>query len=507
MLPQHPGRWSLTAVFVTLGISYGIWYAYSVFLVALLREFGWSRSVLAGAFSLFALVHGGLSPALGWLADRIGARRLILLGAVVLSLALALDSTVNRPWQLYLAFGLLTAIGVAGAGWVPAVVLVSGWFPDRRGLALGIAGSGIGMGIFLVVPLCQVLIEGLGWRWAFRALGALALLWMLPTTLFVVRDPPGAPAAARAGTRGGGRPAASAPAAGLSGEQTLMGAVAARTFWLIAAAQVFGSFCTQSLFVHQAAYLTDQGLPALVAAAVVSIVGLASIFGKTGGGWLSDSLGRETVYLFGMLCMIASVGVLFLVSIGARREHCLSLRGPDRGRLLCDRLPDPGRDRRPISRPPVRVDLRDAPGCQRPRRLAGPVGGRADLRRDWQLPGGAGDRGGLGGACHRGDVESPPDLAGGWACESVTYNAPLRAGLDTAARHGLPVAGRGWWATMPAGTPSTNSSLTNPLAQALLAGGRPGRPATGRRDHRGSSPRAEREGARWGRRSRCWGHC
>jgi MFS family permease len=308
MRPPHPGRWSLAAVFVTLGISYGIWYAYSVFLVALLREFGWSRSVLAGAFSLFALMHGGLSPVVGWLTDRIGARRLILLGAALLSLALALDSTVNRPWQLYLTFGILTAVGVAGAGWVPAVVLVSRWFPDRRGLALGIAGSGIGMGIFIVVPLCQMLIEGLGWRWAFCALGGLVLFWMVPTTLFMVRDAPGGPA-------GGAGRQATAGLAGTSPGQTLIRAVATRTFWLIAAAQTFGSFCTQSLFVHQAAFLTDQGLPALVAATVVSIVGLASILGKTGGGWLSDFLGRETVYVLGMLCMIASVGLLFLVLI------------------------------------------------------------------------------------------------------------------------------------------------------------------------------------------------
>lgn len=338
MLLRHPGRRSLAVVFVTLGLVYGVWYSYSLFLVALLREFGWSRSVLAGAFSVFALVHGALSPVLGWLADRIGARRLILLGVAALSVALALDGMVNRPWQLYLTFGLFTAIGVASTGWVPAVILVSGWFPDRRGLALGIAGSGVGMGIFLVVPLCQVLIGWLGWRWAFAAMGGLLLLWVVPTTLFAVREPPVVvPGPAGAGARNGpGRPgdkaspgargerAAREGAGGQTSggavarshlEPTLVEAMTTRRFWLIGAAQAFGSFCTQSLFVHQAAYLTDQGLPTLVAATVVSIVGLASIFGKTGGGWLSDSLGRQTVYALGVLSMTASVGVLLLVPV------------------------------------------------------------------------------------------------------------------------------------------------------------------------------------------------
>ncbi|HEU5324187.1 MAG TPA: MFS transporter [Methylomirabilota bacterium] len=293
---------TLGATFVTLALAYGVWYSYAVFLVALLREFGWSRTVVAGGFSLFTLVHGTASFPIGWLSDRVGPRRLVLGGGLVLAAALALDGAVTRPWQLYLAFGVATAVGVAAAGWVPAAVLVQRWFPERVGTALGLTSAGIGVGIFLVVPLCQWLIELAGWRWAFRILGGLVLAWVVPATLWLVRDPPAA------GARAAGPPAG-------GGDVTLGGAVGTARFWLLGAAPVFCAFATQMLLVHQAAYLVDHGLPALVAASVVSVVGLSSIVGKTGGGWASDTFGREPTFSFGMACVVASVAVLGLLAL------------------------------------------------------------------------------------------------------------------------------------------------------------------------------------------------
>src|SRR5512146_843465 len=105
----------VAATFLTLALIYGVWYSYSVLLVALLREFGWSRSVLAGAFSVFVVVHGLSGPGLGWLVGRV------------------LAAETRAAWHLYLAFGVLTAAGVSGSGWVPSVILVRGWFPARIG--------------------------------------------------------------------------------------------------------------------------------------------------------------------------------------------------------------------------------------------------------------------------------------------------------------------------------------------------------------------------------------
>ncbi|HET9854101.1 MAG TPA: MFS transporter [Methylomirabilota bacterium] len=301
-----PSYLALGVTVVTLALAYGVWYAYSVFLVALLQEFGWSRSVLAGAFSIFTLVSGGAGPVLGALADRFGPRRLILIGGVLLAGSLWADSLVTRAWHLYVTFGLLTAVGVATAGWTPAVVMVQRQWKARLGLALGIAGSGVGLGIFLVVPLCQALIDGFGWRWAFRALAILCALWILPATFLAIRDTLPSPR----------RPDAPGPAGKpVAGEQSLGLALANPSFRLIGLAVFLGSICSQTLHVHQAAFLVDHGLPAMTAASVISVVGASSIVGKTGGGWISDHLSRELVYALGMIGMIFGVGVLWLVAL------------------------------------------------------------------------------------------------------------------------------------------------------------------------------------------------
>jgi MFS family permease len=304
-LSRAPAYRALAVTVVTLALAYGVWYAYSVFLVALLKEFGWSRSVLAGAFSVFTLVSGGAGPVLGALADRFGPRRLILVGGALLAASLWADSYVTRAWHLYVGFGLLTAIGVSTAGWTPAVVMVQRQFSARLGLALGIAGSGVGLGIFLVVPLCQALIDAFGWRWAFRGLGIFAAVWILPATFLAIRDTP-APA----------RAASARVAAGeAGGAHSLDRALANPSFRYIGLAVFLGSICSQTLHVHQAAFLVDHGLSAMTAASVISVVGAASILGKTGGGFISDFFSRELVYALGMIGMIGGVGVLWLVAV------------------------------------------------------------------------------------------------------------------------------------------------------------------------------------------------
>jgi MFS family permease len=303
---------SLGVTFVTLALAYGVWYSYSVFLVAFLREFGWSRSVLAGAFSVFALTQGAWNPVAGWLTDRVGPRRVMIAGGVVLALGLVTDSLIAQPWHLYVLFGLLTAVGVSSAGWTPAVVMVERGFDARLGLALGVAGSGIGAGIFLVVPLCQALIEAVGWRWAFRVLAIICVAWIVPATAFFVRDA-GDPARASDGPR----PVTSPPvaAAGTVGDVTLRAALVTLPFWLIVGAKFLGNTTSQMLLVHQAAYLVDHGIAPMVVASVISVVGAASIAGKTGGGWLSDHVDREVVYVLGMALLLASIAVLGGVAV------------------------------------------------------------------------------------------------------------------------------------------------------------------------------------------------
>lgn len=296
----------LGAIAVSLALAYGIWYAYSVFLVALLAEFGWSRSLLAGAFSTFAVVHGCTNPLVGWLCDRVPPALLMALGGTALGGALWLNATITTPLGLYLGFGVACAVAVAFCGWIPAIVIVQRRHRARLGLALGIVSSGIGVGMLVVVPACQFVIEGWGWRTAWRAAGLACTACILPAALYLLARGRGAP----------GR-AATQDTAGVSvaddTTMTLREALGTAPFWLMIASFFFGALCSQTMHVHQVAYLVDHGLSALVAASVVGAVGVASIVGKTGGGWLSDRMEREVVYVAGITLLVASIGAIVLV--------------------------------------------------------------------------------------------------------------------------------------------------------------------------------------------------
>jgi MFS family permease len=289
---------------LSLAIAYGIWYSYSVILVALLAEFGWSRSVLAGAFSVFTLVHGGVNPIIGALCARFRPLRVMAVGGAAMGLTLFGCSFISTPLELYIIFGVFTALAVSAGGWVPSLVFVQGQFTERLGLSIGIISSGVGVGMLLIVPLTQALIDAFGWRVAFQVLGLIAAVWIVPSSLWL-----------RWKIRGRSPISFSPPQGQKSGSDpkpstTLAEAVKTQPFWLLMMAFFFGNVSSQTLHVHQVAFLVDHGLSAIVAATVVGVVGFSSIFGKIGGGWLSDRMEREIVYVCGITIMVSSAFAL-----------------------------------------------------------------------------------------------------------------------------------------------------------------------------------------------------
>ena len=299
---------ALGVIGLTLALAYGVWYSYSVILVALLGEFGWSRSVLAGAFSVFTLLHGGVNPLIGAMCARFRPLRVTAAGGAAIAAALFADSFIASPVQLYLAFGVLTALAVALAGWVPALVYVQRHFQDRLGLSIGIISAGVGVGMTLVVPLTQWLIDEVGWRNAYRTLGVICFLWITPASMWLMREKnQGRTPERQNQPKSGSVPAGTA-------NMTLREAMGTQPFWLLMAAYFFGNVSSQTLHVHQVAYLVDHGAAAIVAASVVGVVGLSSIVGKTGGGWLSDRIDRELVYMAGIAILVSAA--FALLSIG-----------------------------------------------------------------------------------------------------------------------------------------------------------------------------------------------
>ena len=311
-----PLRWIIVGVsFSTLALTYTVMYSFSVFFVALLKEFGWSRSVTAGAFSLFWLLHGIIGPFVGNLVDRWGARWVFLLGSLLLGTGLALCSWIHSWWQLYLFFSVIAAVGVGATGWVPNTTVIQNWFQEKRGLAMGIISSGVGIGIFACVPSVQHLINRVGWRMTYRLMAFVIPLSIMAMAILFLRKRPrtGPPVEAEKATVhatvGDSRRLNETWG---SRSWTLREAIRTKPFRILGLCFFFTGFITQSVLTHHVAFFVDEGLQALFASYIVGLVGMVSVVGKIFWGTLSDRIGREIAFTLVGVCAIC--GMLLLIA-------------------------------------------------------------------------------------------------------------------------------------------------------------------------------------------------
>jgi len=285
-----------------MAVSSGVWYSGSVFFLALIRDFGWSYGGTASIFSVFAFLSGVWGVLAGRLVDRLGPRPVILAGGCILPAALAADGLAAARWHLYLTHGIVAPLGFACLGWVPVSILLSRRFAVYRGLALGLASGGVGLGITLFVPLAQALIERLGWRWAFASVALLVAAVALPVGWRMPREK--APAGPR-----GRRPGDDA--------WSLVQPMRRPEFWGIALAFVLLNAPVQLALTHQVAHLVESGLPRIAAAGLAGLLGLASIPGKVGWGYLSDRWCLEWTYSAAIAAFVAGLAGLLCAGPGA----------------------------------------------------------------------------------------------------------------------------------------------------------------------------------------------
>ncbi len=314
-LPFFYGWFVVAASFFSLGVSYTAWQSFSVFFVALIQEFGWSRASAAGVFSLFVIVSGLAGAGAGALSDRYGPGRIASAGGVVLAVGLVACSQISELWQFYLLFGVVAAVGSTSAGWVPCVTMLSRWFSARLGFALGVASAGIGVAILVMVPFTQWVITNFGWRVAYQVTAGTVLLLVVPVAFFVLRGRPedfglkkdgGAPA----GTTGSGVPVERFRVVDrewVNRRWTVALALRTRRYWALLVMTVFTHIAIQTVLVHQVAYMVDGGYDSMLAASIVGLIGLVSIGAKIGSGWISDRLGREKSWTIALSCIAASI--------------------------------------------------------------------------------------------------------------------------------------------------------------------------------------------------------
>jgi MFS family permease len=295
----------VASVWLVLGVAFGLFFSFPIFFVPLVEEFGWSRGATAGAFSVSAIVQGLGSPVVGALADRVGPRRVILVGAALLGASCALGAWIQTLWHLYLVTGVLGALGICAVGWVPSAKLLAGWFTERRGSVMGLAFSGMGVGILVLGPLAQWLITTRGWRSAYGLLGLGAFVVLVALAFFGIREAPRGATAAAAG-----RARAGAPAQEEIGLRTALGSRAFRGLFL---AYLFTPLAVFPVVTHQVAFAVDQGFDRFFVAGIFGLTGFMSIVGRIGFGLAADRIGREVAATISYACTAG--GTLALLAV------------------------------------------------------------------------------------------------------------------------------------------------------------------------------------------------
>jgi MFS family permease len=317
-LPIYYGWIIVAVVFVTMGIGVNARTAFSLLFPPILDEFGWDRGVTAGAFSFGFIVSAALSPVLGRMVDKRGPLLVNEFGVLLIGAGLLLATLVHQPWQLYATLGMLVGGGSVCLGYTGQALFLPNWFVRRRGLAMSLAFSGVGVGSVILLPWLQGLIARTGWRSACFAMGVLVLVLLLPLNLLLRQRPqdiglqPDGDSAAQHAAHSA-HAANVVDQAWVAVDWTLGRAVRTARFWWIAVGYFCALFAWYAVQVHQTKYLMEIGFSPALAAWALGMVSLAGIPGQIGLGFLSDRIGREFVFTVGSLGFTATFLLLLLL--------------------------------------------------------------------------------------------------------------------------------------------------------------------------------------------------
>lgn len=296
--------------FLAFTVSASLMHAYTVFLLAFIEAFAWSRAEASLAYSVGQVIGGVSSPLVGNLADRLGARRMVLLGGCLLALGLFGSAQADALWQVVLLYGVVMTLGANCIGLVVFVPLVSRLFVAQRGMAISLLQSANGFGRAISAPLAQWLVSGVGWRDAYMLQAGLIGVLVIPLAAMFRRAEALAPPATASGTASdGGR------------SWTLAEAMRTRHFWLLFLVYMLTSIGSFLVSLHQLAFAVGQGFEPLYAAFVLGMGSLLALPGVILTGSISDYIGRERAAL--LAYGISIIGVAAALGIENGDQHIL----------------------------------------------------------------------------------------------------------------------------------------------------------------------------------------
>ena len=283
--------------FIIMAVIWGAYNAFGVLFKPILAEFGWTRAMTSGAFSLAWLIQGFLGVFIGRLNDRLGPRIVMTLSGFFIGLGYLLMSCINTVWQFYLFYGLVIGMGMAGA-YVPLTSTTVRWFLGRRSMMTGIVTTGTAVGILILPPMTSHFISLYDWRVSCLILGGIVLVIVLVAAQFLK----GAPS--QAGLKPYGQDKKDdGKLVGTRREFSLEEAVKTRPFWMFTVNSFCLGFIAWIFMVHIAPHVTDLGMSEATAATVLATVGGFSVIGRLGLGILADRIENRKAYFIGFIML------------------------------------------------------------------------------------------------------------------------------------------------------------------------------------------------------------
>jgi MFS family permease len=309
----------LALCFANMVVMRGVNGAFGVYYLALLDEFSWSRSDGATIASANFFVYAIASPLVGLAFDRFGPRLLMPLGAFLVGVGLIASSFASSLLGMYISYGIITALGQGALSFVGHNALISFWFVRRRATAIGIASMGQGVGALVMVPLTQLLIDHLGWRWTYIVTGSLLLLILVPANALFQRRVPQdvgqfpdgdtAPPAAQNPGRHSAKPG--------QRDWTLGQAARAFPFWCITIGHLALGTALFMINTHAIAHFVAVGYEKLAASFYFGLIGFIRIGATILWGSVSDRLGRSKTYGIATFVTALGVGCMIAMTFGA----------------------------------------------------------------------------------------------------------------------------------------------------------------------------------------------
>ena len=323
--PAHPLArlpffygWVVVAVaFITIAIGVNVRTSFSLLFPPILEEFGWERGVTAGIFSIGFATSMVLSPFLGVSMNRFGPATVMSVGSIVVSASLVLTTYADSQFLIFLSLGCGVVGGAIIFAFTSHAFLLPFWFARKRGLATGIAFSGVGVGAIVMFPWLQGIIDADGWRDACWAMAILLLVIVLPLNLMFQRRRP-----EDLGLKpdGDGRKGPAAPAvdnvvdqAWVARNFSLWTAMGTLRFWWVSIGLFFGMYIWYAVQVHQTKYLSEIGFTEDAAAFALGMVGMMGVIGQIGLGAFSDRIGREWAWTIAVSGFIAAYLLLLVM--------------------------------------------------------------------------------------------------------------------------------------------------------------------------------------------------